>query len=109
MRSLTPVRRRWAFEDLEAYHGLDARQVPESRTAMASRQESFLLRIQTRQGAQHQGAVVEGLSAMSSLLREDEVELTAIRAQGPGGQNVNKVSSAVHLPYFPQVAERICA
>ena len=46
---------------------------------------------------------------MSSLLREDEVELTAIRAQGPGGQNVNKVSSAVHLPYFPQVAERICA
>ena len=32
-------------------------------------------------------------------LREDEVEFSAIRAQGAGGQNVNKVSNAIQLRF----------
>jgi ribosome-associated protein len=35
----------------------------------------------------------------SITLTEHEVQLTAIRSQGAGGQNVNKVSSAIHLRF----------
>ena len=36
---------------------------------------------------------------MSKLVKESEVQMTAIRAQGAGGQHVNKVSSAIHLRF----------
>ena len=34
-----------------------------------------------------------------SDIPEGEIEFSAIRASGPGGQNVNKVSSAIHLRF----------
>ncbi len=37
--------------------------------------------------------------ARRHIVPESEVRFSAVRAQGPGGQNVNKVSSAVHLRF----------
>jgi ribosome-associated protein len=52
--------------------------------------------------------------ARSTRVRVDEVEFTAIRAQGAGGQNVNKVSNAAQIRFViaasslpPRVKERL--
>ena len=41
---------------------------------------------------------------MVTAINPDEVEFSAIRAQGAGGQNVNKVSSAIHLRFNIQTS-----
>ena len=45
-------------------------------------------------------------------IADSEIEFSAVRSQGPGGQNVNKVSSAIHLRFdirassFPEIYQQ---
>lgn len=42
---------------------------------------------------------LRAITILTLFIADDEVEFSAIRAQGAGGQNVNKVSSAIHLRF----------
>jgi ribosome-associated protein len=42
---------------------------------------------------------MSGVAPVVVVVDEAEVEISAVRAQGAGGQNVNKVSSAIHLRF----------
>jgi ribosome-associated protein len=44
-------------------------------------------------------AAKAGGAAAGISIPEEEIDISAIRAGGPGGQNVNKVSNAVHLRF----------
>lgn len=62
---------------------------------MAGRRSASARRCQRREASSLQMPAL----ATRIELREEEVELIAIRAQGAGGQNVNKVSNAIHLRF----------
>ena len=51
------------------------------------------------QGGAASAEAPAGTARRSPQVREDEIEFTAIRARGPGGQNVNKVSNAVQIRF----------
>jgi len=57
-------------------------------------------------GLQKERALREMMARLG--VREEDIEEKFIRSQGPGGQNVNKVSTCVHLRHLPTGIEVKC-
>lgn len=64
---------------------------------VAHRQAAALSSVTTVFNDDDQTAVLKISQNVS--IPDDEIEFSAIRAQGSGGQNVNKVSSAIHMRF----------